>query len=101
MSEFGFRAMDSGLPNTKGAGPLVPTQTDRAAGFSGYVQGLAALPYVVGYHMFMYYDEPSGGAGLAKLGCCARAPWRLLLPCLAQCVFFTYTTGGVCDYSPA
>jgi len=60
MSEFGFRARDSGLPNTKGAGPLVWTQTDRAAAFFAYIHDLVALPFVVGYHMFMYYDEPAG-----------------------------------------
>jgi hypothetical protein len=33
IGEFSFRAADSGLPNTNGAGPLVPTQAERAACF--------------------------------------------------------------------
>ena len=61
MSEFGFRARDSGLPNSKGAGPLLMTQTERAAGFRRYIQTLVGLPFVLGYHMFMWADEPAGG----------------------------------------
>merc|ERR1719174_37869 len=60
MSEFGFRARDSGLPNTKGAGPLLWTQSARAHAFETYVKELVTMPFVVGYHMFMYYDEPAG-----------------------------------------
>jgi hypothetical protein len=55
MSEFGFRARDSGLPNTKGAGPLLWTQTERATMYLSYVRQLVALPFVVGYHMFMWH----------------------------------------------
>jgi hypothetical protein len=61
ITEFGFKAMDSGLPNTKGAGKPVATQADRANGFAGYVDALAALPGVVGYHWFEYRDEPKEG----------------------------------------
>ena len=61
MSEFGFRARDSGLPNSKGAGPLLMTQTERAAGFRRYIQTLVGLPFVLGYHMFMWADEPASG----------------------------------------
>lgn len=51
MSEFGFRARDSALPNTKGAGPLVMTQTERAAAYRDYTSKLVSLPFVIGYHM--------------------------------------------------
>ncbi len=61
ITEFSFKAMDSGLPNTKGAGKAVATQADRATAFSAYVEGLAALPEVVGYHWFEYRDEPKEG----------------------------------------
>ena len=61
MSEFGFRARDSGLPNTKGTGPLLMTQTQRAAAYRRYIETLVGLPFVVGYHMFMWMDEPAGG----------------------------------------
>eukprot|EP00937_MAST-01D_sp_MAST-1D-sp2_P001821 g1821.t1 len=61
VSEFGFRAMDSGLPNSVGAGPLVRTQAERASAFRSYITALAALPYVVGWHVFAWVDEPAGG----------------------------------------
>jgi len=61
VTEFSFKAMDSGLPNTKGAGKPVATQADRANGFTGYVEALAGLPGVVGYHWFEYRDEPKEG----------------------------------------
>ena len=61
ITEFSFKAMDSGLPNTKGAAKPVATQQDRAAGFARYVEALAALPYCVGYHWFEYRDEPKEG----------------------------------------
>ncbi len=61
IGEFSFKAMDSGLPNTKGAGKAVKTQKDRAAGFTGYVSDLMKLPYMIGYHWFEYTDEPAEG----------------------------------------
>ena len=53
LSEFGFRASDSGLPNTKPGGPLFLTQTQRANAFHQYLRELVSAPFVVGYHMFM------------------------------------------------
>jgi hypothetical protein len=64
VTEFSFKAMDSGLPNTKGAAKPVATQEDRANGFAGYVEALAALPNVVGFHWFEYRDEPKEGRRL-------------------------------------
>jgi hypothetical protein len=61
LTEFSFKAMDSGLPNTKGAGRPVATQADRAEAFAGYVQGLMDLPPVVGFHWFEHADEPKEG----------------------------------------
>ena len=63
VSEFAFRASDSGLPNTVGAGPLVPTQAARAAATEAYIQQLVALPFIVGYHSFAWSDEPAAGNG--------------------------------------
>jgi hypothetical protein len=48
MSEFGFRARDSDLPNTMGAGPLVWTQTQRASAYKDYIEALVKLEFVVG-----------------------------------------------------
>ena len=64
LSEFSFKAMDSGLPNTKGAAKPVATQEDRAKGFASYVEALAALPGCVGYHWFQYRDQPKEGRRL-------------------------------------
>jgi hypothetical protein len=61
LTEFSFKAMDSGLPNTKGAGRAVATQADRADGFTRYVQGLIDLPFLVGFHWFEHADEPKEG----------------------------------------
>lgn len=64
ITEFSFKAMDSGLPNTKGAAKPVATQQDRAQGFARYVEALAALPSCVGFHWFEYRDEPADGRRL-------------------------------------
>lgn len=61
ITEFSFKAMDSGLPNTKGAAKPVATQQDRADGFARYAEALAVLPYCVGFHWFEYRDEPKEG----------------------------------------
>jgi len=61
IGEFSLRAIDSGLPNTKGAGPLVATQAGRAAGFRHYVTAALQHPTVVGYHWFEYADQPAAG----------------------------------------
>ncbi len=61
ITEFSFKAMDSGLPNTRGAGQPVQTQKDRADCFERYVTKLMKLPFVVGYHWFEYVDEPAQG----------------------------------------
>jgi len=61
VTEFSFRAMDSGLPNTRGAGIIVNTQSERANATYNFVVKLLSLPYVVGYHWFQYYDQPKEG----------------------------------------
>ena len=84
LTEFSFKAMDSGLPNTKGAGRPVATQADRADGFTRYVQGLIDLPFMVGFHWFEHADEPKEGRfdgensnyGLVTI---EDRPWDLLV----------------------
>jgi len=61
VTEFAFRATDSGLPNTRGAGPRVPNQQARAKAFADYVERLLSLPEAVGYHWFEWVDEPKEG----------------------------------------
>lgn len=63
IGEFSFRARDSFLPNTKGSGPLLATQVDRAAAFAQYVRLALDEPSVVGYHWFTHVDEPAEGRG--------------------------------------
>lgn len=61
ISEFSFRARDSGLPNTRGAGVIVDTQQERAEHLQAYVTALLEDPSVVGYHWFEHADEPAEG----------------------------------------
>jgi len=83
LTEFSFKAMDSGLPNSKGGGKPVATQADRADGFAAYANALADIPGVVGYHWFEYRDEPKEGRfdgedcnyGVVKID---LTPWEVL-----------------------
>ena len=61
IGEFSFRGVDSGLPNSNGAGPLVATQTERAAGFQHYVTAALQARNLVGYHWFENADQPDAG----------------------------------------
>ncbi|MHA3771728.1 agarase [Verrucomicrobiota bacterium sgz303538] len=61
IGEFSFRAQDSGLPNTRGAGMLFPTQAERGAAFTEFVKRAIANPQVVGYHWFRWVDLPKEG----------------------------------------
>lgn len=61
VTEFAFRATDSGLPNTKGAGPKVPNEAARAKAYASFVTHLESLPEAVGYHWFQWSDEPKEG----------------------------------------
>ena len=64
ITEWSFKAMDSGLPNTKGAAIPVYSQSDRADGYERYVEGALDLPFVVGLHWFQYVDQPILGRSL-------------------------------------
>jgi hypothetical protein len=65
VTEFGFRSMDSGLPNSYPPGlllePTVPTQKARADKFEQCATTWMPQPYFLGYHWFEYMDEPKGG----------------------------------------
>ena len=92
VSEFSFKAVDSGLPNSVirkslplGMGQAVRGQRDRADLYAGYVQDLAGLPSCVGFHWFQYRDQPKEGRsldgennnrGLVKAD---GAPWTVLV----------------------
>ena len=68
VTEFSFKAMDSGLYNSIGAGDAVATQQDRANLFAGYVQDLARLSSCIGFYWFKYRDQPKEGAGTRSPG---------------------------------
>ncbi len=62
VGEYGFRAADSGLPDTWP--PLFPTyatQHERAAAYAHYARRLYRTPWVVGDDWFELVDEPAGG----------------------------------------
>lgn len=63
VSEFYFAAMEnsSRSRNTGRRFPTVATQQERVAGYLAQVRQMAALPEVVGWHWFQYYDEPPQG----------------------------------------
>jgi len=61
IGEFSFRGADSGLPNTSGGGPVVATQSERAAAFERYVTKALRHPCIVGYHWFEHADQPAEG----------------------------------------
>ena len=65
ISEFGFRAADSGLPNSwPPIYPTYDTQTERADTFEAYAREHQAAPWVVGYHWFEWVDQPQGGRAM-------------------------------------
>lgn len=84
ITEFSFKAMNSGLPNTKGAGVPLKTQGERADHYERYVRELISAQYVVGYHWFEHVDEPAEGRfdgensnyGLVDI---ADDPWTILV----------------------
>lgn len=89
VTEFSFKAMDSGLPNTKGAGVPLKTQIERAEHCKRYVNTIISLPFVLGYHWFQYMDQPKDGRfdgensnfGLVKID---DEPYELLVETFRQ-----------------
>jgi hypothetical protein len=61
IAEFAFQARESFVQSAHmgGAGPLLQTQEDRGAAWSSFVGKLMGLEFVVGYHHFQYFDQPS------------------------------------------
>ena len=61
ISEFAYRAQDSGLPNSRGAVADVATQAERAQGYRFYLRAMTEKRYTVGAHWFEHTDEPVTG----------------------------------------
>lgn len=66
VTEFYAKGADTGLPNTTGAGWLVPTQEDRGAFYRNFVLGLLDSPSVVGWHWFKYRDSAGTNQGIVN-----------------------------------
>jgi hypothetical protein len=63
IGEFYLAATENrtGNKNSRGVYPVVPTQTERAAGFRNTINALVKIPYVIGADWFQYYDQPTHG----------------------------------------
>ena len=62
IAEFGYRAADSGLPNTIPPGQAtLPTQTERARAITNYANCAIDSYYIIGFHFFELIDEPAAG----------------------------------------
>ncbi len=61
ITEWSFPALDSGLPCKHGAGMRVDTQEQKAACYRIFANAMSDLPFMVGYHYFMWADEPKQG----------------------------------------
>ncbi len=62
-TEFSWRARQnaSGNPNTRGAGAIVDTQTQRGEAYAALVAETATVPYVIGSHWFEFADQSPQG----------------------------------------
>jgi len=61
ITEWSFPGLDSGLPCKHGAGMRVDTQTQKARCYEIFANAMIDLPFMVGYHYFMWVDEPAQG----------------------------------------
>lgn len=62
IGEFGYRAMDAGLPNSfPPLIALVPTQSDRRAAIANYARCAINAPHIVGIHYFQLIDQSPAG----------------------------------------
>jgi len=57
ITEFYAKGVDSGMPNTGGAGWLVKTQKDRGLFYQNFCIGLLESKGCVGWHSFKYQDN--------------------------------------------
>lgn len=57
ITEWYAKGVDSGMPNTGGAGWLVKTQRERGLFYQNFTLGLLASKVCVGWHWFRYSDN--------------------------------------------
>ena len=63
IPEWAFPALDSGLPCLHGAGQRFRTQAERTQATELWMRTLLPMPYIVGWAVFRWVDQPAGGAG--------------------------------------
>ena len=63
IPEWAFPALDSGLPCLHGAGQRFYTQAERTRATELWMRTLLPIPYIVGWAVFRWVDQPAGGAG--------------------------------------
>ena len=62
VSEWGYRAADTGHPNSwPPIYPVLADQSTRAAAYEALVRRLLARPWFVGHHWFQWADQPREG----------------------------------------
>jgi hypothetical protein len=63
LTEYSWRGKDnqSGNPNSRGAGPVVATQDQRAANYAAFVPDALATPVLIGAHWFEFADQSPEG----------------------------------------
>lgn len=62
ITEFGFRAKTEMAPSTKPlAFPRLLNQTARGRRTKRYIERAMDTNYIVGYHVFQWFDQPAGG----------------------------------------
>ena len=61
ITEWGYSALDSGLPCTAGEGQRFRTQAERAKAVELTLKTFLAMPFIVGYDWFMWLDQPALG----------------------------------------
>jgi agarase len=66
LEEWSFKATDSGLMNVMNFAPVVDTQKDRGLAYERYVEALIRRPWVVAYHWYKWFDNPSDPDNLLK-----------------------------------
>lgn len=64
VTEFYTKAMDSGLPNTTGAGWIVRTQRDRGLAYQNFCLRMLESKACVGWHFFKYQDNDPEAKGV-------------------------------------
>ena len=67
VTEFYTKAANSGLPNTEGAGWVVPSQQERVQHFENFALQTLAAPNCVGIHWFRFVDDEGSNKGVYNL----------------------------------